>query len=83
MQVLKEASVNSINIFAKGHHGMAYYPSKVGPVHPSLKFDMLGKMIEACHKADILTPVYYTIMWDQHAAMQHSRLARAGRERQR
>jgi hypothetical protein len=72
VQVLKEASVNSINIFAKCHHGMAYYPTKVGVMHPSLKFDLLGKMIEACHKADILTPVYYTIMWDQYAAMQHS-----------
>jgi hypothetical protein len=72
VQVLKEASVNSINIFAKCHHGMAYYPTKVGVMHPSLKFDLLGEMIEACHKADILTPVYYTIMWDQYAAMQHS-----------
>ena len=72
VQVLKEAWVNSINIFAKCHHGMAYYPTKVGVMHPSLKFDMLGQMIEACHKADILTPVYYTVMWDQYAAMQHS-----------
>jgi hypothetical protein len=69
---LKEASVNSINIFAKCHHGMSYYPTKVGVMHPHLKFDLLGKMIEACHKAGILTPVYYTIMWDQYAAMQHS-----------
>jgi len=72
VRVLKGASVNSINIFAKCHHGMAYYPTKVGVMHPSLKIDMLGQMIEACHKADILTPVYYTIMWDQYAAMQHS-----------
>jgi len=72
VQVLKDAHVNSINIFAKCHHGMAYYPSKVGPMHPGLKFDLLGKMIEACHKADILTPVYITIMWDQYAAEQHA-----------
>ena len=72
VQVLRDASVNSINIFAKCHHGMAYYPTKVGVMHPSLKFDLLGKMIEACHQADIVTPVYYTIMWDQWAAMQHA-----------
>jgi len=71
-QTLKEAYVNSINIFAKCHHGMAYYPSKVGPVHPGLKFDMLGEMITACHKADILTPVYITVMWDQYVAEQHA-----------
>ncbi|HEX4030448.1 MAG TPA: beta-galactosidase trimerization domain-containing protein [Terracidiphilus sp.] len=72
VRTLKDAHVNSINIFAKGHHGMAYYPSKVGPVHPGLNFDLLGEMITACHKADILTPVYITVMWDQYAAEQHA-----------
>src|SRR5258708_4902719 len=70
--MLKDAHVNSINIFAKGHHGMMYYPSKVGPIHPGLKFDLLGEQIAACHKADILTPVYMTIVWDQYAAEQHA-----------
>jgi hypothetical protein len=72
VQRLKDAHVNSINIFAKGHHGMAYYPSKVGPAHPGLKIDLLGEQIAACHKADILTPVYMTVMWDQYAAEQHA-----------
>lgn len=72
VQTLKDGHVNSINIFAKCHHGMAYYPSKVGPVHPGLKTDLLGEMIAACHKADILTPVYITVMWDQYAAEQHA-----------
>ncbi len=72
VQTLKGAYVNSINIFAKCHHGMAYYPSKIGPVHPGLKIDLLGEMIAACHKADILTPVYITVMWDQYAAEQHA-----------
>jgi hypothetical protein len=72
VQTLKDAHANSINIFAKGHLGMAFYPSKVGPVHPGLKIDLLGEMIAACHKADILTPVYMTIMWDQYAAEQHA-----------
>lgn len=72
VQTLKDAHVNSINIFAKCHHGMAYYPSKVGPVHPGLKFDLLGEMISACHKADILTPVYISVMWDMHTAGQHA-----------
>src|SRR5579885_3922336 len=33
---LKEAHVNSITVFAKCHHGMAYYPTKVGVRHPGL-----------------------------------------------
>ena len=31
---LKSAHINSINIFAKDHHGMSYYPTKVGTMHP-------------------------------------------------
>ena len=34
VKTLKEAYVNSITIFAKCHHGMSYYPTKVGKVHP-------------------------------------------------
>ena len=70
--MLEGAHVNSVNIFAKDHHGMMYYPSKTGPVHPGLKFDLLGEQIAACHKAGILTPVYMTIVWDQYAAEQHA-----------
>ena len=51
VQTLNGAYVNSVNIFAKCHHGMAYYPSKVGPTHPGLKFDLLGEMIAACHSS--------------------------------
>ena len=68
---LKEARVNSITVFAKCHHGMNYYPSKVGPVHPSLKFDLLGEQIEACHRAGIRAPIYLTVAWDVSAAQRH------------
>ncbi|MGH9453264.1 MAG: alpha-amylase family protein [Terriglobia bacterium] len=71
-QTLKESWIDSINIFAKGHHGMSYYPTKVGVMHPHLKFDLLGQMIEACHVQGIHTPVYISILWDMHAAMNHS-----------
>jgi len=68
---LKEGNVNSINIFAKCHHGMSYYPTKVGIVHPALTFDLLGEQIEALHQADIKCPVYVSIMWDDWAAQEH------------
>lgn len=69
---LQEAEVNSINIFAKGHHGMSYYPTKVGEMHPNLKFDLLGGMIEACHRASIQTRAYLSIMWDMRSAERHA-----------
>lgn len=68
---LKVAHVNSINIFAKCHHGMSYYPSKIGPMHPSLKRDLLGEMIEALHKEGIKCPIYTTVVWDEYAAENH------------
>lgn len=70
-QILKDARVNSITIFAKCHHGMAYYPTKVGFPHPNLKFDLLGEMIEACHRQSIVTPVYISTLYDQRAWRQH------------
>lgn len=68
---LTEAHVNSINIFAKCHHGYSYYPTQVGTAHPGLAFDLLGAQIEALHRRDIRCPIYYSIMWDELAGQQH------------
>lgn len=68
---LKRGRVNSINVFAKCHHGWSYHPTKVGEMHPSLKFDLLGAMLDACHKADIKAPVYVSIGWDERSARLH------------
>lgn len=65
------AHVNAVNIFAKCHHGYSYYPTKVGTVHPELKFDLLGAQIEALHRRDIKCPVYISVMWDDLAGVQH------------
>lgn len=71
-RVLKEASVNSITIFAKCHHGMSYYPTRVGIRHPNLKTDLVGGMIEACHRQGIRVPVYISTMYDQHIWRKHA-----------
>lgn len=68
VQTLKDAHVNSINIFAKCHHGMCYYPTKVGTMHPSLKFDLLGTMINALHDNDIKCPIYFPLGWEEDSA---------------
>lgn len=64
-RTLKDAAVNSITVFAKCHHGMSYYPTKVGVQHPNLKVDLLGEMVEACHKQGILVVSYISTMYDQ------------------
>lgn len=69
---LKRAHVNSITLFAKCHHGWSYYPTKVGAPHPHLtRPDLLGDMIAACNAADIETPVYITVQWDERNARLH------------
>jgi len=70
--VLKEAAVNSITVFAKCHHGMSYYPTKVGIRHPNLKIDLLGEIIEACHRTAIKVPVYISTMYDQYVWTHHA-----------
>lgn len=71
ISTLQRAHVNSITVFAKCHHGMNYYPTKVGPVHPSLQFDLLGAQIEACHSVGIRCPIYVSVVWDVSAAERH------------
>jgi len=68
---VQSAHIDSITCFAKCHHGMSYYPTKVGRVHPSLEFDLLGAQIEACHMRGIRVPIYLTCVWDNHMAELH------------
>ena len=44
-RALKTGRVDSINVFAKCHHGWSYYPTVVGNVHPTLKRDLMGLQI--------------------------------------
>lgn len=70
-EALKTGGVNSINIFAKGHHGWTYYPSKVGEQHPHLDFDLLGAQIEACHEIGVTAQAYITVGWSAKDAREH------------
>jgi hypothetical protein len=68
-KTLRESRINSITIFAKCHHGMNYYPTKVGTQHPALKGrDLMGEMIQALHREGIRCPIYTTVGWEEDAA---------------
>ena len=79
VSTLKKARVNSINVFAKCHHGMCYYPTKVGKVHPALKSDLLGEMIRVCHREGIKVPIYLPVGWEETAA-EHAEWLEVSRE---
>lgn len=68
---LKLGHVNSITVFSKCHHGWAYHPSKANEMHPGLKFDLLGAMIEAAHEINVKTPVYISAGLDEKMARRH------------
>ncbi len=70
---LEKARVNSINIFARGHHGYVYYRTEAfaDRMHPHLSRDLLRQQIEACHERGIRAPVYITVQWDALTAWQH------------
>lgn len=68
----KKAHVDSVTIFAKCHHGWAYYPTGIGAPHPQLaRPDLLGDMVTALNAADIECPIYITVQWDERNARLH------------
>ena len=68
---LREANIDSITCFATCHHGMSYYPTQVGFMHPHLTRDLLGEQIEAAHRHGINVPAYITVVWSEHQAEEH------------
>jgi hypothetical protein len=70
-EALKTGHVNQINIFAKDHSGFCMYPTKVGNMHPNLKFDLLRAEMEACHEIGVKCPFYFTVGWSANDAEQH------------
>src|SRR5665213_1978052 len=69
-EMLKLGHVDSINIFGKCHHGWSYSPTETPEAHrhPTLEFDLLGAMIEACREIDVKCPVYISAGLDEQYA---------------
>ena len=70
-QALKLGNLDSITVFAKCHHGLCYYPTKVGTMHPHLDFDLTGAMVEAAHEIGVRAPIYITAGWSHADAIAH------------
>jgi hypothetical protein len=65
---LKAGRVNHINVFAKCHMSWSYYPTKIGKMHPHLKFDLLGAQLSACREIGVRSPIYFTAGWSAQDA---------------
>ena len=70
-ETVKNANVELMTVFAKCHHGYTYYPSKLCPMHPGLKFNLLGELIDAVHDAGAKAPIYITAGWSRRDADEH------------
>lgn len=70
-QQLLAAKIESITCFAKCHHGMIYYYTKLPAQHPHLKRDLLREQIEACHRVGIKVPIYISLGLDEEMARLH------------
>src|SRR5260370_42200279 len=72
VETVKLGHVNSMTIFAKSHHGFSYYPTRVGTMHPHLKFDLMSQQIEALHSSGIRAPIYVSLIRHDLAGEQHT-----------
>jgi len=70
-RILTDAAVDSITLFSVCHHGYSYHPTKVGKMHPGLKFDLLGAQIKAAKEAGIRTQIYISAGGNERLAVEH------------
>jgi hypothetical protein len=55
---LKRCGVDYLTFHARCNLGMAYYDTKIGIKHPSLKYDLFGKLADACNRKGIALTAY-------------------------
>ena len=55
---LKRCGVDYLAFHARCNVGMAYYDTKIGIRHPSLKYDLFGALADCCKKKDIALVAY-------------------------
>lgn len=61
---LKQAGCAVVEFYIKDHHGIAYYPTKIGHYGGC---DLLRPLVEACHKFGMKFVAYYSVDWDKWA----------------
>jgi hypothetical protein len=55
---LKKCGVDYLTFHARCNLGMAYYDTRIGIKHPSLKYDLFGKLADACQRKGIALTAY-------------------------
>jgi len=68
---IKECGVDYIVFPARCNLGMAYYDTQAGIRHPSLQYDLLGKLAAACHAKDIALSAYLNVGISHEEGLRH------------
>ncbi len=68
---IKECGVDFIVFPARCNLGVAYYDTKIGIRHPSLKYDLLGKFSAACVKKGIALSAYFNVGLSHEEGLRH------------
>ena len=70
-RLYEESDLDHLWVFCKGHHGEAYYPTKVGHPHPGLKVDFVKVFRDRLRQKGIAFHAYYCIGFDDWAVLSH------------
>ena len=70
-RLYEEANLDHVWVFCKGHHGEAYYPTRVGHPHPGLKVDFVKAFRDRLRSKGIAFHAYYCIGFDDWAVLNH------------
>ncbi|MEM2939941.1 MAG: family 10 glycosylhydrolase [Thermoproteota archaeon] len=72
VRMLKLAGVKSAMVYANSHVGYCYWPTRTGRTHRGIKGrDVLGEIIDLCHKEEIDVIIYYSLIFNNWAYEQH------------
>jgi len=74
-RLYEEADLDHVWVFCKGHHGEAYYPTKIGHMHPGLKVDFVKAFSDRLRQKGIAFHAYYCIGFDDWAVLNHQEWA--------
>ncbi len=68
---IKSCGVDFLTWHARCNQGNAYYDTKIGTRHPSLKFDLVRELCEACHRRGIRIRLYFNGQLSDEELIRH------------
>ena len=68
---IKRCGVDYLIFHARCNQGLAYYDTKIGTKHPSLKYDLFGRLSDACDREGIALAAYFNAGISHEEGIQH------------